>query len=658
MIEIKADICTDYERSSAREWLETNGIGGFACGTIAGANTRRYHGLLTAATKPPLGRITMLSKFEESVTIDGTETELSANRFGNEIAPRGFEKLVEFRLDPFPIWVFDINGVRIEKKVFMRHGHNTTVCRWTVLDGTGTGKKIELKLRPLLSFADYHSLQHEFPVSERFTEKDGRVAVRLTASDPFLYLFSNADKVVKTGHWYKNFRYSIEQERGFDDREDLFQPFAMTFGLNVPAGVIITLDAEPDEVSPDVLEMAELFRRETLLIDADAKDDMSAQLTLAADQFIAARQDGFTIIAGYPWFSDWGRDTMIALPGLTLATGRPDAARKILTEYAGHISMGMIPNRFPDVGETAEYNTVDATLWFIEAVRAYLAATGDAELVRGELYEQMAGVIAWHVRGTRYGIKLDTDGLLAAGTENSQLTWMDAKYGDTAFTPRIGKPVEVQALWYNALCVMRDLAELFGDHEDRSRYEIMADLCRQSFNGVFWNADAGCLYDVVNGSSRDGSVRPNQILAVSLHHSMVDDERGKAIVEKVQNDLLTPFGLRSLSPADPQYRPIYIGSPYERDSAYHQGTVWAWLIGPFVDAYRRVNGGIENTTADVAGFLEGFARHLSECGIGQISEIFDGDEPHCPRGTFAQAWSVAEVLRVLRENEQAVRSLE
>jgi predicted glycogen debranching enzyme len=306
----------------------------------------------------------------------------------------------------------------------------------------------------------------------------------------------------------------------------------------------------------------------------------------------------------------------------------------------------MLPNRFPDAGDEAEYNTVDATLWYFEAVRAYVEKTGDTKFIRKNIYEKLADIVAWHLHGTRYGIHVDTDGLLCAGTEGVQLTWMDAKIGDLVITPRTGKPVEIQALWYNALLVMADLAVRFGDTKDEARYRAMADLCKLSFNGAFWNEGEECLYDVVVNGSRDASVRPNQIFAVSLPHSMLDEERAAKVVDKVERELLTPVGLRSLSPTDPKYCPVYIGSPFDRDSAYHQGTVWAWLIGPFVDACRRVHGPGDDTETRVTEILSGFETHLREAGVGQISEIFDADSPHHPRGCFAQAWSVAEVLRV------------
>lgn len=644
MIFLDDSICTNLVEASGREWLEANGIGGFASGTVSGSNTRRYHALLTAATRPPLGRISMLSKFEEKIAIDGESYELSSNFYPGAVFPEGYRFLKSFRLDPFPIWTYEVAGIEIEKKVFMVHGQNTTVCQWSELNPNVDAPDISLELRPLVSFVDYHHLQH---VNEEFSQNleisDELVSIQPYSAMPPLHFVNNAEKIEKTGHWYRNFELPIEQERGFEYSEDLFQPFVLKFSLLEAAGVTIS-SGDPCRDKVADLEKAEVTRRNKLIKTAGSKDEFSRQLVLAADQFIVSRGDGHTIIAGYPWFSDWGRDTMISLGGLTLATNRPKIAKEILLEFSHHISQGMLPNRFPDAGDEAEYNTVDATLWYFEAIRAYAESTGDHRFIKKHLYPKLVEILTWHLRGTRYNIHVDTDGLLYAGEPGVQLTWMDAKIGDLVITPRTGKPVEIQALWYNALKIMSDLATRFGDVEDTARYEAMADLAKLSFNALFWNDADQCLYDVVDNGDRDASIRPNQIFAASLSYSMLDDDRARKVVDKVEAELLTPVGLRSLSPADPRYVPVYIGSPFERDSAYHQGTVWAWLIGGFVDAYRRV---YPEQPEKIAEMLAGFAPHLSEAGLGQVSEIFDADPPHRPRGCFAQAWSVAELLRVL-----------
>ena len=646
MIVFDSTICSDFEAASSREWLETNGIGGFASGTISGANTRRYHGIFTPAVDPPLGRITMLSKLEETLFIEGVGYELSANRYPDDIQPRGFQYLRSFCLDPFPIWTFDVDGVEVEKKIFMPHGRNAVVSAWKVMRGSRRDLRgLSIEIRPLLAFVDYHNLRHSTEEFDQgYSEDPGVVRMQPVDGGPPIFFHHNASSIQPTGYWYKNFEYSIEEERGFDHREDLFQPCSFRFD-DVRSAELIVSTQRLRDMHVGKLQRAEIKRRNALVNTAEPVDDFAKQLVLAADQFIVARGEGSTIIAGYPWFSDWGRDTMIALNGLTLATNRPDIARGILLEFSNHISQGMLPNRFPDAGNEAEYNTVDATLWYFEAIRAYLEHTGDVEFIRDNLYLKLADILAWHLRGTRYKIHVDTDGLLYAGEPGVQLTWMDAKIGDLVITPRTGKPVEIQALWYNALCIMAELAERFGDGKDRQRYVAMAELAKLSFNALFWNEEEKCLFDVVENGDRDGSVRPNQIFAASLHHSMLSAERAKMVVDKVEEKLLTPVGLRSLSPDDPKYIPIYIGSPFERDSAYHQGAVWAWLIGPFVDAFRKSYPDREDRVTEI---LSGFRSHMLEAGVGQISEIFDGGAPHLPRGCPAQAWSVAEVLRVGR----------
>ncbi|MFL6468089.1 MAG: amylo-alpha-1,6-glucosidase [Pyrinomonadaceae bacterium] len=644
MIELPKDIVSDFKAATSREWLETNGIGGYASGTVSGVHTRRYHGLLVAATHPPLGRAVLLSKLEETVFIDGARFDLSANQYPEKIYPEGFQFLKRFRLDPFPVWTFDVDGIEIEKKVFMPYGANATSVTWSVKNRIRSDKRaIGLEVRPLIAFRDHHHLQHERSDLDMSISVDaGSVSMCPLPGLPALFLNSNAISVEQTGYWYRNFEYAIEQERGFDFHEDLFQPCVLNFDLAQTANVIASTEkTKTDDIR--TLEKAEMKRRASLVVNAKTKDPFIRQLVLAADQFIVDRGDGKTVIAGYHWFSDWGRDTMIALPGLTLATNRPEIAKSILTEFSKHISEGMLPNRFPDAGDEPEYNTVDATLWFFEAARAYLEKTNDEKFVREVLYDKLVDIIDWHIRGTRHNIHVDTDGLLYAGEPGVQLTWMDAKIGDWVVTPRTGKPVEIQALWYNALRIISDLAVAFGDSETGAKYSGMDEVARDSFNGQFWNAEAECLYDVVDGDTKDASIRPNQIFAVSLHHSILDEERARKVVDRVEADLLTPVGLRSLSPKDPRYMPVYIGSPLERDAAYHQGTVWGWLIGPFVDAYRKTHRAQPNIEPFVAAFND----QISETMLGQISEIFDADSPHNARGCAAQAWSVAELLRVL-----------
>jgi len=651
MIRFGEDVCRNLDSALRREWLETNGIGGFASGTINGCNTRRYHGLLVAATKPPVGRFVLLSKVEETLMVNGRGYELGTNRYPGVVHPQGFRFLTQFRLDPFPIFTFSVNGIEIEKKLFMAHGQNTTVIKYELIN-TPSAAQVQLELRPLIAFRDYHNLTHENGAI------DGRVDIHseLTIVSPYgglpsLYFANDAARSESTGHWYRNFEYDAERERGLDFQEDLFNPCVLRFDLNQRPTATLFVSTERQNVdAAEMYEQDEIVRRRQIAEHAPVKDDFITSLTTAADQYIVSRGDQKSVIAGYHWFSDWGRDTMIALPGLTLPTGRFDIARRILRTFAQHVDQGMLPNRFPDAGETPEYNTVDATLWFFEAVRAYHAYTGDLAFVQQELYPVLTDIINWHIRGTRYGIKLDAVGLLNSGEQGVQLTWMDAKVGDWVVTPRRGKPVEIQALWYNAICIMEELAARAADDTGRKRYNNMAALTKWSFNRLFWNETGGYLYDVVNGGPPDASIRPNQIFAVSLPHSMLSPERAKQVVAVVQEHLLTPYGLRSLAPGDPQYRGRYTGDGASRDGAYHQGTVWPWLMGPFITAYIKVNGRSKAVRRQAEEWLATLKEHLSDAGLGHMSEIFDGDAPHRPVGCIAQAWSVAEVLRAAVEH--------
>ncbi len=659
MIQFKKPASGELTEALSREWLETNGLGGFASSTIIGLNTRRYHGLLVAATKPPVGRLVLLSKLEETFFIESQALDLSSNRYPGVVHPQGFRYLKQFRLDPFPVFTYEIEGIEIEKSVFMIHGENTTVIQYEMTKNNHpeSPKNLRLEVRPLIAFRDYHGTTHENgAINAAVEQQNGVVSVTPYQGLPSLYLAHNATELRKTGDWYRNFEYDAERERGLDFQEDLFNPLVFKFDLRLRRQATIIASTEQRDASQAaVYGQKEIARRSRVSATSPVNDVFARALTSAADQYIVSRSKEKTVIAGYHWFSDWGRDTMIALPGLTLPTGKHEVAKSILRTFAQNVSQGMLPNRFPDAGEAPEYNTVDATLWFFEAARAYLAYTGDAEFVRNELYAVFADIIAWHVRGTRYGIKVDPSGLLTSGEPGVQLTWMDAKVGDWVVTPRHGKPVEIQALWYNALRIMEDLAQRFGDDAGRKCYSKMASVASWAFNRLFWNESAGCIYDKVNGGPPDASIRPNQIFAVSLHHSMLSGERAKAVVEKVREHLLTPYGLRSLSPGDPQYRGHYTGGPAERDGAYHQGTVWPWLLGPFITAYIKVNGSSDAAREQAAEWLKPIQNHLSEAGLGHISEIFEGDAPYRPCGCVAQAWSVAEVLRAYVEDVKGIQ---
>ena len=643
MIQFSEDVCRNLDAGLKREWLETNGLGGFASSTITGINTRRYHGLLVAAAKPPVGRLVLLSKLEETVVVEGRRFDLSANRYPGVIHPQGYLFLKQFRLDPFPVFTYEVEGVTVEKSVFMVHGENSTVVEYRL-----SGRPAQLEVRPLIAFRDYHSLTHQNGALNAAVERaPGLATVNPYQGLPVLHFAHDAGDVQPTGHWYRNTEYDGERERGLDFQEDLFNPFVLTFS---GSGCLIASTEPRDARAACLLREAESERRLQVVAASPSDDEFVRELVTAADQFIVGRGQEKTIVAGYHWFSDWGRDTMIALPGLTLATGRTEVAKSILLAFARHVDRGMLPNRFPDAGEAPEYNTVDATLWFFDAVRALLESTEDYDFVRTRLYEALADIVAWHERGTRYGIRVDGDGLLLAGEQGAQLTWMDAKIGDWVVTPRQGKAVEIQALWYNALRVMEHLAHTFGDDTARKQYVEIAISAQRSFEPLFWNEAAGCLYDVVDGDKRDGSIRPNQIFAVSLRHSMVSNGNAKRVVAAVEQHLLTPFGLRSLASNDPHYRGRYEGNPSSRDSAYHQGTVWPWLLGPFVTAYVKTHGGTLKAREQAGRWLGALRQYAFEEGLGQIPEVFDADAPQRPGGCIAQAWSVAELLRATVED--------
>ena len=610
MLRYGREFLSDWEGALRAEWLETNGVGGFASSSILGINTRRYHGLLLASLKPPVARFLLLSKLEEVLRVDGMDYPLSANLYAGAVYPDGHRRLTEVRLEPCPVFRYEVPGAVLEKRLFLVRGENTLVVEWELLEGEG-----ELRVRPLLAFRDYHSTAHaNGAIHKEFEARDGVVIVKPYDDLPALRFASNAVAVDSVGEWYLRFQYPREKERGLDYEEDLFCPFEAAFELGHKASMVVSTQTRGAEYAGH-FRQAEESRR--------VWPDLLAR---AADQFIASRliagRLGKTILAGYPWFTDWGRDTMISLPGLTLATGRFDVAKSILITWAGFVDEGMLPNRFPDSGEMPEYNTVDASLWYFEAVAQYVAKTGDAEGIREAVYPALRAIVEGYRRGTRFGIRVDTDGLVEAGP---QLTWMDAVVEGVAVTPRAGKAVEIQALWYNALCVLRQLCPEF---------EADTEMVRKSFESKFWNEAGGCYFDLPG----DDAIRPNQLLALSLSYPISNPERAGKVLDLVTRELVTPYGVRTLSPGDSKYRGQCTGGPSERDLAYHQGTVWPWLLGPYVAAARRYGFALQEPFAELVAYLEG-------PGCGQIPEIFDGDAPHAPRGCTAQAWSVAECIR-------------
>jgi predicted glycogen debranching enzyme len=592
---------------------------------------------------------------EETLVIDGRRYDLSANRYPGVVHPQGYRLLREFRLDPFPVFVYEVDGFELEKSVFMVYGENASVIQYALrAPANAASPACTLELRPLIAFRDYHATTHENGALDPRLEVDANsVKVTPYAGLPSLYLTHSGADIQAAGYWFRNFEYDRERERGLDFREDLFNPLVLIFDLRREATASVLASTattqRPEARAVAGLRAAEIERRNRLAASTPSSDPLIPLLARAADQFMVQRGSQTSVIAGYHWFGDWGRDTMIALPGLALATGRYDLAKSILLEFAGYVDRGMLPNRFPDAGEAPEYNTVDATLWFFEAARALAAHTHDYDFIRSRLYGVLADIVAWHARGTRYGIRTDSDGLLDAGQPGVQLTWMDARIGERVVTPRQGKAVEIQALWYNALRVMEDLAQRYNYTADSRHYGEVADRARNSFAQLFWNDAAGCLYDVVDGDARDASVRPNQIFAVSLFHKMLPPEKASAVTDAVARNLLTPYGLRSLAPGDPQYRGRFEGDPASRDSAYHQGTVWPWLMGPFISAYLDVHSHTRAAQDQARQWIAELCRYTSDEGLGQVPEVFDGDAPQRGGGCIAQAWSVAELLRIQLE---------
>ena len=652
MIVFERDTLQDFELSARREWLVTNGIGGFASGTIAGLNTRRYHGLLVASLNPPVQRTLLLAKLDVTATYRGKSYPLATNEFADgTISPRGFVHLDSFTLDgQLPVWTWLIGDALVEQRVWMAHGQNTTYVSFRLIRGS---ESIQLEFAPLCAYRDFHS-HHRGYRDTLVTAVEGGIRVdSFLGAVPYRLLSDRGEWQIGP-EWYWNFKHGAESSRGLDDLEDLVCPARLRLTLDPGAAATIIATSETAQPLPSSTSLRAEQARQRELLKAAPDDSTVRQLMLAADQFIVARQGGSTVIAGYPWFSDWGRDTMIALPGLTLATGRHEIAGTIIRTFAKFVSEGMLPNLFPDAGQPPEYNTVDATLWYFVAIDEYLRATDDRALL-AEIYPTLCSIVRWHQRGTRFSIQVDpADGLLRAGEPGVQLTWMDAKVGDWVVTPRIGKPVEINALWFNVLMIMRDCATRIGDAEAAAEYETAAQRTARSFVERFWFAEGGYLYDVVDGpQGNDESLRPNQIFAVSLRHGVLDDERAKSVVDICARHLWTPAGLRSLAPQAAGYVGSYGGSPRERDAVYHQGTAWSWLLGPFVCAHYRVHGDL----AQARAYLDGIRSHLRDACVGQISEIFDGDPPFTAVGCFAQAWGVAEILRAWgelheRETEQ------
>jgi glycogen debranching enzyme len=754
-----------FETGIEREWLLTNGLGGFAGSTVVGANTRRYHGLLVSATHPPVGRIVSVAKLEETVHAPHSgkptgerplsdeerpvEFEISCNQYPDTVHPQGFLHLESFSFGRRPRWRYRLRDLWLEKTVFLAHRANTAVVVYSHLDGPDA----ELSLRPLIVHRDYHALSREnSALNPRPVIFPGIVTLRPYLGLPAIRMACSHGSFLPWPVWYKALEYPCELERGLDFREDAFSPGTFVLKLSAgescvlalsnedpfpggapsdPAlagalGALVVAAAEHGPESPQTGEAGQRFQRalvtwaERLWLDEEARlrrleaaparardagrrlraerakdfglpadaaavaggavslaappppaplvrsapepvalpteerlpEDGLRLLARAANQFWVRRgPSGDSVLAGYPWFTDGGRDAMISLPGLMLATGRLDLARSVLAGFCQQLDAGMIPSRFPDVGAEPRYRSIDATLWMFRAADYYVRLSGDEDLLRGTLYPAFREVISHHQRGTRHDIRLAEDGLLVAGKPAGQLTWMDARVEDWVVTPRRGKAVEVNALWHFALTVQSAFAARLGSASDSSYYSALAARVRDAFHATFWAESLGRFYDAVDEEGPDPSLRPNQVIALSLPGGLVPPERAQRVLPAVERLLVTPVGLRSLAPGDPRYRGTYSGDRVTRDGAYHQGTVWAWLLGPYVSAYLNARGRSPASRAHARRLLAPLVHHLASACLGTVSEIFDGDPPHRARGSMAQAWSVAELARVWIEEE-------
>jgi predicted glycogen debranching enzyme len=651
----------------SREWLATNGLGGYASGTISGAVTRRYHGLLVAALPAPFGRTVMWSHVSEVLRF-GQHDEVSLGaeeRAGGQLDLHGADYFKEFRLEKgLPVWLYEVRGLTIEKRVMMPHRQNTVYVSYRV---SGPGKRPRLEVRPAFNFRHYEDRVDRLPEAlYEIRAQDGRYEVvdpagkfpplRLRVSDCICDFLIEPRKI-------HEIIYRTELERGYDSEGELWSPGIFRIDLEKSETATVVASTEKwnilEVLTPKAEQTAECSRRERLLAQAHpcAQQGIGAELALAADQFVitpagraeeearahASGDEVRTVIAGYHWFTDWGRDTMISLEGLTITTGRTLEAGYILRTFAHYVRNGLIPNMFPDGQSDGLYHTADATLWFFHALGRYLEATDDRTTLE-ILLPTLGEIIDRHLAGTDFNIHVDPDdGLLCQGKEGYQLTWMDAKMGDWVVTPRRGKAVEINALWFNALQLLAGWLRETSEEEAANRYAGHAQRAQRSFNERFWDDAGGYLYDVIDGpEGNDDSIRPNQVFAISLDHPVLQRDRWAPVMAVVERELLTPVGLRSLSPNNPDYKKNYHGDLKTRDAAYHQGTVWAWLIGPFLDAWLKLH---PNELKKARDFLRAFPAHLDEAGIGTISEVFDAEPPHTPRGCIAQAWSVAELLR-------------
>ncbi|QPD04274.1 MAG: hypothetical protein Nkreftii_002048 [Candidatus Nitrospira kreftii] len=649
-MKIGKEDCQNLDRALSLEWLETNGRGGFSSGTISGANTRRYHALLLTSPDSGSTRYVLVNQIEEWLQIDGEKYALSTNLYPKAVHPLGYRHCISFTSTPWPTWVFMYNGTACRRELMCVQDYDLVVVRWTVVESTS--QMLTLLVRPMLTGRDYHALHHENrQLSSASTVRPEWVSWQPYRSIPPVHSF-HTGLYRHTPDWYRQVQFPLEKERGLEFQEDWWSPGEFTFELDSGKEHVLAFTREPIGTL-DVMKLihSEQNRRIHVRKGTAGSDCLLDSLQEATTHYVVRQETKQSVIAGYPWFTDWGRDTFISLPGLCLVTGRHEVAWEIIRSFSSFVSEGMVPNRFPDAGKDPEYNSMDASLWFIYAIDRYLTYSNDVRRVQSVAWPAIKQILDGYRRGTRYSIQMDIDGLIAGGTPGTQLTWMDAKIGDWVVTPRHGKPVEIQALWIRALDIGARLATLFreahyanGCREDRAQ-------AVESFRARFWYENGQYLYDTIDGTAgNDTSIRPNQIYAVSLCDDVLTREQASRVLRIVKEHLLTPVGLRTLSPQDTRYCPRYEGGPVERDGAYHQGTVWPFLLGPFITSWVKTFGSTADRKIVARSFLRGLEDHIHETCLGQISEIFDGDPPHRPRGCLAQAWSIAEPLRAMVED--------
>jgi len=659
MIRLGRETLNDFEKAGSKEWLVTNGIGGYASTTVIGANTRKYHGMLVASLEPPLARMNLVSKLEESVLIQKQRYDLSCSQYPGVVHPEGFKYLESFEQDSAVKFIYKIDDATLEKSVFMVYGENSTVVIYRLVSSGDT--PVVLLVRPLIAARDFHWVSYE---NEFFNKKidtlEGCVKLKPYDASPEIFLCHNAESFEQQGYWYRNFEYKKEYKRGLESYEDLYSPGHFVYILRPGETCSLIMSTEQKNAKHAHELEADFIRRHDSLASVfkNESDDMFLNLAKTGDSFLVKRNmPESTILAGYHWFTDWGRDALISLPGLCLVPGRYDAARNVLVNFARYCREGLIPCMFTEHGDMVDYSSADTSLWYFYAVGKYIDYTQDRDFVKKYLFNTLSEIMDYYIRGTYYGIKLDSDGLINFDENTLPLTWMNARVKDEIVTHRFGKVVEVNALWYNALKVMQDL---IGDLDKKleREYENLSEAAATNFNELFWNKQNNFVYDWIRDKKANASLRPNQILAMSLPYPVLQKKKAMQALEIIKSELLTPYGLRTLSPKDKSYQPKYEGGQYERDKACHQGPARPWLLAQYITACVKTYGRTKNTIEEAKNLVNSFRPHLLEKGVGTISEMFNADEPFEPKGCISSAMNVAEILRVFAEDIQGRKPIE